>query len=473
MKSFDTFSIEQLVIYSLVTSSDIRLRVLPLTQKQYFQEQYLDIVFTKIKTLSDKKDNDITFQKIWFEIREQFKNEKETLKSIATLFESLDVDGDANEYGFTQEYILDKIEHWLKNRAVQCAVYDSILKLESGKNIDDLPSIFEHAVNITTRKSTALDYFDSAESRYDAMSQKEEQVGFCIEDLNKVTEGGFSRGTVNVIIGESGKGKSSIMYSLTSDYIRNGLNVLVVTLEMSKKKVAARIDANLLSTPINMLKDLTKRDYLQLFEKFKNDHDERGRLKIEQFPTGSINSNDIRKLLVELKQRDKFIPDVVVIDYVNLMNPSRQIKDMNMYQTIKTTCEELRGLATEYNFVCLTATQVNRAGMDGEEVTRTMISESTGLLFTVDFLIAFYYTDEQKEQEILIMKMLKTRDSDYTGHKFALRMQFPLMRLSALDEQDKHMIETRGFSSIKNQESFDDKLMKEGGQIAKPWRDKK
>lgn len=470
MQTIDSFSIEQIVIYALVTNADIRLRVLPLIQKQYFQQQHMDVIFIKVKSLFDKKDNDITFQKVWFEIKEQFKNEKDTLKNIASLFESMDVDGDPSEYGFTDEYILEKIEHWLKNRAIQCAVYDSILKLESGKNIDDLPSIFEKAVNITTRKSSTMDYFDSIELRYDAMSQKEEQVEFSIDELNKVTEGGFSRGTVNVIIGESGKGKSSIMYSMAADYIREGLNVLVVSLEMSKKKVAARIDANLLGTPINQLKDLTKHDYIGLFEKFKNDNPTRGKLKIEQFPTGSINSNDVRKLIIELKQRDKFIPDVVIIDYVNLMNPSRQIKDMNMYQTIKTTCEELRGLATEYSFVCLTATQVNRSGMDGEEVTRTMISESTGLLFTVDFLIAFYYTDEQKEQEILIMKMLKTRDSDYTGHKFALRMQFPLMRLTALDTQEKRMIETKGFSSIRKQETFDEKIVKEGGQIAKPWR---
>ena len=83
-------------------------------------------------------------------------------------------------------------------------------------------------------------------------------------------------------------------------------------------------------------------------------------------------------MLDELKTKKNFVPDVIVLDYLNLVGSYRIRDASNTHATMKNVAEELRGLAVEKNLMLVTATQTNRAGQTASDFELTEVSESHG-----------------------------------------------------------------------------------------------
>jgi hypothetical protein len=160
----------------------------------------------------------------------------------------------------------------------------------------------------------------------------------------------------------TGVGKSLFMCHCASANMMSGLNVLYITLEMAEERIAERIDANLLDTPIDQLAALPKDIYDKKVAKIRSKTV--GKLIVKEYPTASAGSANFRHLLNELKIKKNFMPDIIYIDYLNICMSSR-IKygaNVNSYTLIKAIAEELRGLAVEYNVPIVSATQTTRSG---------------------------------------------------------------------------------------------------------------
>ena len=233
-----------------------------------------------------------------------------------------------------------------------------------------------------------------------------------------------------------------LMTSLAKDYILKGYKVLYVTLEICEKMIALRVDANVLNIPIsdfgryeNGKPVVDVNDLVKKFEEIKNNN-KIGKLKIKEYPTGTTNTLQIKALLKELKMKEDFKPDVLMIDYVNLMNSSRlSAKNNNTYNTVKAIAEELRGIAMEEELIIVTATQTNRDGITGNEVALDKVSESAGLPHTADFFCGIFQTEQQKEQGIYILKVLKNRYAGNTNKKIAFGVDYNFMRFYQLDNE--------------------------------------
>ena len=65
--------------------------------------------------------------------------------------------------------------------------------------------------------------------------------------LNKITKGGLSNKTLNVILAGTGVGKSLFMCHAAAANLLDNKNVLYITMEMAEERIAERVDANLLN----------------------------------------------------------------------------------------------------------------------------------------------------------------------------------------------------------------------------------
>ena len=90
---------------------------------------------------------------------------------------------------------------------------------------------------------------------------------------------------------------------------------------MTRKKIAERIDANLLNVNIQELSDLPKvmfeNKVTKLAEKTQ------GTLIIKEYPTASAHSGHFKSLINELALKKSFRPDIIFIDYLNICASSR------------------------------------------------------------------------------------------------------------------------------------------------------
>jgi hypothetical protein len=248
----------------------------------------------------------------------------------------------------------------------------------------------------------------------------------------------------------TGCGKSLGMCHMASAALAEGRNVLYITMEMAEEKIAERIDANLFDVRIDQLKDLTKASFNT---KVKGISDKtKGKLVVKEYPTASAHVGHFRALLLELKLKKKFVPDIIYIDYLNICASSRMkglSGSINTYSLIKSIAEEIRGLAVEFNVPIWSATQVTRSGYQSSDIEITDTSESFGLPATADLMIAFIRTEQLDKMNQIMVKQLKNRYNDPTTNKrFTIGVDLAKMRLYDVSDPTANIMSDDSSQSV-------------------------
>jgi len=223
-------------------------------------------------------------------------------------------------------------------------------------------------------------------------------------------------------------------------------------MEMSEEKIAGRIDANLMDVELDDFDKMEKKTFLSKFAKVVDGKGflsrmfgikkkkKLGRLFVKEFPTGAGNANHFRFLLDELALKKGFVPDFIVIDYINICSSTRILPMAGSYTYVKAIAEELRGMAVEYEVPILTGTQTNRGGFSNSDIEMTDTSESIGLPQTLDLYIALMSNEQMAKAGRIAVKQLKNRYRDENKNKyFSLGLDKPKMRFFHVEDWDKSM----------------------------------
>jgi replicative DNA helicase len=285
--------------------------------------------------------------------------------------------------------------------------------------------MLQDALNVSFDVTVGHNYLQDAAERFDAYTKKDECIPFDLQRLNDVTKGGMKRKSLSSVCAQSGGGKSIFMTHTAASTLKQGKNVLYITLEMSEERIAERIDANLMNIAVDSIKNLGKDNFVTKVENIAaKTH---GKLYIKEYPTGSAHSGHFRGLLEELKTKQNFKPDLVIVDYLGICASSRMRMggSVNTYSYIKSIAEELRGLAVEYDVAMLTGVQLNRGGFENSDVDLANTADSMGIAMTMDLMFALIATEELNDLNQTIVKVLKNRYGELT--KFIVGLDKPKM----------------------------------------------
>lgn len=440
--------IEQQILNGIVFDEEYARNVMPFLKPDYFREDSQNVVFGLIQSYIDKYNKSPTPMALAIELtnsnslsQNQFDAAKEVLKSMRR--EEVD-----------RDWLTDQTEQFCQDKAIVNAVMESI-KIIEDKNGSvsrgSIPKLLADAIGVTFDNRVGHDYFEDAAERWDFYHRTEERVSFDIDWLNKVTKGGVTRKSLNIILGGTNTGKTLLMTHMASSNLKKGLNVLYVTMEMAEQRISERIDANLLDLTVDELSDLDRDVYLKKISRLRENTV--GKLVVKEFPTSSAGAAHFRHLLNELKLKKNFVPDIVYIDYLNICCSTR-IKansGANSYTIIKSIAEELRGLAVEFNIPIISATQTTRAGYDSSDVDLTDTSESFGLPATADFMFAIMRTEEMDELNQMLFKQLKNRYSDVTQNvRAAIGVDRPKFRFYDVEQSAQRDVMTQRATSMQH-----------------------
>ena len=340
------------------------------------------------------------------------------------------------------QWLIDTTEKWCQDRAIYNAVMESITIID-GKHESltkgALPDLLSKALGVAFDTNVGHDYVENAEQRFEFYHKEEDRIPFDLDYFNKITKGGVPSKTLNIALAGTGVGKSLFMCHVASGALVEGRNVLYITMEMAEERIAERIDANLLNTPIDQLPNLSKDMFTTKVQDLARKTT--GKLIVKEYPTGSAHSGHFRALLNELKLKKEFVPDIIFIDYLNICASSRMKAmggSINSYTYIKAIAEELRGLAVEFNVPIFSATQTTRSGYSNSDVGLEDTSESFGLPATADLMFALISTEELEQQGQFMVKQLKNRYNDPTMHKrFVIGVDRSKMRLYDVEETEQ------------------------------------
>ena len=427
--------LENTILRNLLTNEQYTRKALPFLKEDYFTQDADRIVFEQIRDYVDKYNNIPTKEALVIDLNDKKGITEEEFKSSSELLDQVL----ENQEVIDNEWLLDSTERFCQDKAVYNAVMESIQILDetakSDKDKGAIPEILTDALAITFDTHIGHDYLDDFDNRYDFYHKKEERTPFDLEYFNKITKNGIPNKTLNVALAGTGVGKSLFMCHMAGACISQGHDVLYITLEMAEERIAERIDANLLNTPLDDLKKLPKTIFGNKIDKLRKKIE--GKLIIKEYPTASANCNHFRALLGELKIKKNFVPKIIFIDYLNLCTSSRfrQGGNFNSYSYIKSIAEEMRGMAVEHGLPIMTATQVNRQGFVSTDIGLEDTSESFGLPATADFMFALMSTEQLEELNQIKVKQLKNRYNDPTYHRsFIIGVDRSKMKLYDVEE---------------------------------------
>ena len=330
------------------------------------------------------------------------------------------------------DWLMDEFEHFSRHKGLERAILKSADLLEKG-DYGPVEKLIKDAIQISLNKDMGTDYFEDPRARLEKIKNNNGQTSTGWPSVDKKLYGGFNRGELNIFAAASGGGKSLFLANLGVNWAMMGLNVIYLTFELSENLVAMRLDS--MMTGISTREIFRSIDDVEL--KVKMAQKRAGSIQIKYMPSGK-NCNDIRAYLKEYQVKKGQKPDVLLIDYLDLMMPlSVKVSPSDLFVKDKYVSEEIRNLAMETQCITVTASQLNRSAVEEIEFDHSHISGGLSKIQTADNVIGIFTSRAMKERGRYQIQFMKTRSSSGVGQKVDLEFNLETLRINDLGDEDE------------------------------------
>lgn len=282
------------------------------------------------------------------------------------------------------EFIKDTSLDFCKKQKLKEALIKSVELIKSS-SFDEVSKVIDNALKLGSDNTLGYDYLADFEARFVKKARDPVSTGW--RDIDEICKGGLGKGELGVVVAPTGAGKSMVLVHLGAQALKEGKNVLHYTLELADTVVGNRYDAAITGVEFKNLTIFKEKIYDEIREI-------EGKLIIKEYPTRSASIQTIKNHIEKLKRRD-FVPDMIIVDYGDLIRPENSRKDEKRHQ-LETIYEELRGIAQICECPVWTASQTNRSGINAEVITMESISEAFNKCFVADFIFTVSRTVEDK-----------------------------------------------------------------------------
>ena len=223
------------------------------------------------------------------------------------------------------------------------------------------------------------------------------------------------------------------MCALTTNFVMHGYRVLYVTFEDSENKIATRIAQNMFDITQQQYKVMSRDDFAKAFTKAKSIAGG-DKLVIKEYPEGTVNALQIEALIKDLKDKKRFVPDVLVVDYIGCMIPNgKPNPNLNSNSLLTLAAQQIRALGMKYGFPVISASQTNRGGYNTAEISLSDAADSFGQNMKADAVFAVTQTAEMKDQGMYNVQLLKTRYGNQRGQFITIGVDVEKQRIFDLN----------------------------------------
>jgi KaiC/GvpD/RAD55 family RecA-like ATPase len=338
---------------------------------------------------------------------------------------------------YDPDWVQETTESWIEFKNLDISVMDLVQYMKTTKiNSENIKDVVQTAKSIITDRNnidfqfdTGLDFFDPGSHKQ--ITHSTFSTGYPY--LDAVLGGGYSPKTLIALAGMPKVGKSIWLSNLAAQGIRNGYNTAFISLEMSDRKVVKRLGANLLGIKVAEYNKIAE-DTFEIKKKIsalgsENPMQVLGSMYIKEYPTSTASVVDVENWLKRMEEMKGIKFRLVVLDYINIMRNWRNPNTENTYMKIKQIAEDLRAMAMRNGWTILTATQFTRAAFSASDVILEQISESSGLIHTVDSLFGIIQDEMMYMNQEYYLKNLANRDEGFKNSKKKFLINYDYMRI--------------------------------------------
>jgi len=328
----------------------------------------------------------------------------------------------------TKDYCFDSMLNFCKQKAMEHAIQDAvdIISKKSDDEFSKLPEMFREVLTMSLNKELGIDVFgDDIAERLKKRKNTDMKIPSGYIEFDKAVNGPKRRSII-IFCGGSGGGKSLTLQNFAYNYYIKGKSVLYLSLELYDDDIDERM-VSMITGLTTTQQELMTGTVIEKMDQAKNNKG--GNIQIKYMKAGTKIS-ELRGYLKEFELHFKKIPDVLVVDYLDILSPDKPINTENVSQKDKYTTEELRSLGVEFNCLILTASQLNRAALDKDdkkEIGQQHIAGGLTKIYTADAVVA---VNLNKKTGDFIMEILKLRAGIDEGKKIYLKYDIGNMRLN-------------------------------------------
>jgi len=191
-------------------------------------------------------------------------------------------------------------------------------------------------------------------------ASKPRRIAFGFQKLDELS-GGMVPGEVTLIGARPGVGKTSFALQVASSAALLAQRVAIFSVEMSALELRLRLLSQLTG-----IHERRMRCKAGLYEnELPRIYEARERLKAVHLTICDQSELTVTKLRLELQKRYVFEPpDLVVVDYLQIMRPEKQIDNRN--NEVARISAGLKAIAKDFDCAVLALSQLNRQNADGQ-----------------------------------------------------------------------------------------------------------
>tara|TARA_B100000035_G_scaffold315284_1_gene334954 strand:+ start:2391 stop:3764 length:1374 start_codon:yes stop_codon:yes gene_type:complete len=348
----------------------------------FLELKYLQVFIKNIKSYREKYKVHPTENIMRSLIRTELVNESESIQIrirdyyAKVLSTRMEPEGAA--------YIKDTALDFCRKQKLKEAMIKSV-DLIKKSSFEQVRSVINEALVLGSDNDFGYEYLKDFEKRFELKARDPITTGW--QYVDDICKGGLGKGELGVVIAPTGAGKSMVLAHLGATAVKAGKKVIHYTLELADTVVSLRYDSCITGIELSNLSVFKEKVY----DEIKNIE---GGLIVKEYPTRSATILTIRNHLEKLTNRG-FQPDMIIVDYADLIKPESSSKDEKRHQ-LETIYEELRGISQIHGCPIWTASQTNRSGLNAEVITMESISEAFNKCFVADFIFSVSRTVKDK-----------------------------------------------------------------------------
>ena len=417
---------QEKIVQGLLTDSMWAEQMAEVINTQFFDLKYLRFLADRYFTYHQKYKDFPTLPLLVSIIRDDLKTGNDTIlrDQIVEYLQRIRHNPNMGDL----EYVKDKALDFCRKQAFRGALEEAVDLIQVDK-FDSVMDLMRNALSVGTTPSVGHDFFEDMEARFVRVSRSPIPTGIAQIDAKDILNGGLGKGEIGVITAPTGVGKSHMLVNLGCAALRAGFNVIHYTFELTETGTGLRYDSNLCQIPSNEVQD--RKD--EVIEFYKEKGEQLGKLMIKEYPTGTATVQTLRSHIEKLSLKG-FIPQVLIIDYADIMRSSRQYDSMR--HELKKVYEDLRNLAMEKSMPIWTASQSNRDSANSDIVGLENMSESYGKAQVADVVISISRKPAEKSEGFGRLYIAKNR-AGRDGIVFPIKLNTAMSRFSILENSEE------------------------------------
>jgi replicative DNA helicase len=309
---------QKLLIQDLLSSPEVYTKTAGILKPSYF-------------------DNALYVRVVSF-IHEYYKkyNATPSVEQVNVEFDTIDLQDSGKLTKDRIQYSCDEIEKFCKETAIRQAILDSLGDIEKHEMSKVLARITD-AVNISLQRDMGIDVFDDPENRLKSLIENYTPIPTGISGLDEPLGGGLLRKQLTMLSANSGGGKSIMMNNIGSNFtLLENLHVVLISLELEDSMVFLRTSSIMTGHDTANW----KAHIPEISSAINNiGNGSTGTFVIKRLPAASTSA-DIRSYLSYYEMEYQRQPDVIIVDYLDLMYPNGGIKNIGVFEQDKQNVYE-------------------------------------------------------------------------------------------------------------------------------------